>query len=891
MKTRRLLFTVTLALGLTLALLWALGGNSPYVRAATFQVTNTASSGPGSLRQAMLDAGSNPGADTITFVSGLGGTIVLTAPLPTISELLTINGPGTQLAVSGNDTYRIFNIQGNPIVIITAITLRDGSADNGGGIWSSGRLHLRGVQLMDNTASGMGGGLYIAGGTATLSGTHVLNNAAPIGGGLYISHSTSTKLNNGTQVLSNTASQHGGGVYIASADVTLEMTGGAISNNTASLNGGGLYVQLGSATLDGTQVTNNRVSESGGGIYVDEDGAMLEVKNGAVNGNRASEGGGIYVYAGTAILRSAQVNLNYAGFEEAGAGGGLLIWNGAAFLHETQVATNSTVMLGGGVYVGNEGATLDMVGGEIRNNSTEDGGGLYIYSGAATLTGTQMLSNRAYSVGGAVYVDRANATLTISAGEINDNESDYGGGVYVNYGRATLNETHVLSNTVDQTGGGMYVDYGSVTLNETQVRDNHADVGGGLCLDSGSATLNITGGAINTNHALWYGGGLYIRQGDATLNGTQLLDNVVYGVDDFAPGGGIYISGGGATLGDTQIVANGTDEGSAIYQAGGTITPTTPLTITGNIYLYDGLFAGSSHDLRIEGALALAGGNFYAPYEPNVFVLTGAYVHTGGTYHQTKDVNGSSDVSFPKEGGLIINANAQDLGSTHVADTANVTCAGITPGNAVKHCYLITPTISTGRDATITFYYRSDEIPAGQSCAAMEAYRWTGAWNAMLTRDTSYGTDGRMCGSNPYSIRVVDVDVFSPFVIHEPKPADISVVPTTTLDFGDQVVDAGPTAPQTVLITNEGDFDLHITSVTLSGASGEFNLVDSGETTLPFGSTRTIQITFDPTSVGTKVALLRIESDDSDEPTVEVGLSGRGIIGYKVFLPLVLRGS
>jgi hypothetical protein len=60
----------------------------------------------------------------------------------------------------------------------------------------------------------------------------------------------------------------------------------------------------------------------------------------------------------------------------------------------------------------------------------------------------------------------------------------------------------------------------------------------------------------------------------------------------------------------------------------------------------------------------------------------------------------------------------------------------------------------------------------------------------MLTRDPSYGTDGRLCGSNPQSIRVMDVDAFSPFAIHQPMPADILVVPTA-LDFDEQAVAAG----------------------------------------------------------------------------------------------------
>jgi hypothetical protein len=62
---------------------------------AVYTVTTTANSGPGSLRQAILDANANPGADTITFAIGAAGsqqTIQPTAALPTITGPVTIDG-------------------------------------------------------------------------------------------------------------------------------------------------------------------------------------------------------------------------------------------------------------------------------------------------------------------------------------------------------------------------------------------------------------------------------------------------------------------------------------------------------------------------------------------------------------------------------------------------------------------------------------------------------------------------------------------------------------------------------------------------------------------------------------------------------------------------------
>jgi hypothetical protein len=60
----------------------------------TYTVTSAADAGAGSLRQAILDANANPGADVIHFNIAGGGvqTIALASSLPTISEALTIDG-------------------------------------------------------------------------------------------------------------------------------------------------------------------------------------------------------------------------------------------------------------------------------------------------------------------------------------------------------------------------------------------------------------------------------------------------------------------------------------------------------------------------------------------------------------------------------------------------------------------------------------------------------------------------------------------------------------------------------------------------------------------------------------------------------------------------------
>src|SRR5258708_1101639 len=69
----------------------------------TFTVTNTNDSGPGSLRQAILDANAHAGADMIVFtIPGAGvNTIAPASALPTITDPVTIDGT-TQPGFAGS---------------------------------------------------------------------------------------------------------------------------------------------------------------------------------------------------------------------------------------------------------------------------------------------------------------------------------------------------------------------------------------------------------------------------------------------------------------------------------------------------------------------------------------------------------------------------------------------------------------------------------------------------------------------------------------------------------------------------------------------------------------------------------------------------------------------
>ncbi|TET54930.1 MAG: hypothetical protein E3J64_01095, partial [Anaerolineales bacterium] len=252
MRTMKLLAPCVVGLGLTLACLCLLSAGSLRVaRAATFTVTNTNPSGTGSLWQAIVNANASGGHDTIDFGGSVSGTIVLTDSLPTVSDDLSISGPGASvLSISGDNAYQVLDIGSGTAVTISGVTIRDGNAAFGGGIYSLGTLLLVDTEIVSNAAD-YGGGVYVDEGSVVLSGGQILGNtAADRGGGVFVDDGSATL--SGAQVVSNTATNSGGGIYVDQGSATL--SGGQIVSNTA-VRGGGVCVWSAGAAFTQTGVS------------------------------------------------------------------------------------------------------------------------------------------------------------------------------------------------------------------------------------------------------------------------------------------------------------------------------------------------------------------------------------------------------------------------------------------------------------------------------------------------------------------------------------------------------------------------------------------------------------------------------------------------------------
>ena len=263
-------------------------------------VTNTNSSGAGSLRQALLAANnaaslSNP---TLTFAgAGAAGTIGLEATLPAIARDMVIDGPGAaSLTIQPNDgqAFRLFTVNNGINTTIRGLTLANGSVTNGNGgaiLNEGGNLTLEN-SVITNSRAVLGGGIYHDSGTLTLRNTTVSNNQANgvgggAGGGLAIGTGT-VNLFEGTRFANNVAESGGGGVFNSGG--TLNITGTAtnrvnvVGNNTSGPGGGLLNSGTATTTVNFANFQNNRASNIiGGGGAIFNSGGSLSVGNSLFN--------------------------------------------------------------------------------------------------------------------------------------------------------------------------------------------------------------------------------------------------------------------------------------------------------------------------------------------------------------------------------------------------------------------------------------------------------------------------------------------------------------------------------------------------------------------------------------------------------------------------------
>ncbi|GEM_PF-5407411 len=339
---------------------------------------------------------------------------------------------GTEMGSGGgiyvyNTTLQIENCE---IKDNTASTTN--SEGRGGGIYFySGKLTIKGDEAQDlssykmiisgnkattNDASGIGGGLYVNGGENdyTISSANISENLACLGGGIY-SYARSFVMD-GCLVNNNTASSSdgapaGGGLYLQTSDIKKEfkILNTKIRDNNAlgtQSQGGGIYHKSGALEINEKSVIEGNAATEGGGLYISSGGNPTRIIDTRIVGNQndasgvKTTGGGIYNSDRGLYIKNCILSENTANGNEESKGGGIYsnvtsTGRDVTFVNSL-ISKNETQGYGGGIYNnGNSDFILlnTTVAGNIAGSEMNNGFGLFDNKNAIILKNSIIWGN------------------------------------------------------------------------------------------------------------------------------------------------------------------------------------------------------------------------------------------------------------------------------------------------------------------------------------------------------------------------------------------------------------------------------------------------------------------------------------------------------------------
>jgi len=502
-------------------------GSAPIV------VTNTSDSGPGSLRQAILDANT----------AGPGSTIVF-------------NVPTTDPGFNG----QWFTIA--PVSPLPALVADDTTVDGASQTAFSGDTNTSGPEiLIDGRTQGRGGGLQIRSSFDLVDGLTVSGFPGGPGPGIVLAAGRGSALRGdyvGTDPTGEVAVPNAGiGIDVNGAD------GSVISDDLISGNGGdGIHINVG----NGTQIQGDEIgTDATGSAALPNGGAGVGVQGGVVSDTLI--GGGIpstrnvisgNIVSGVSINGGADgtvVEGNYIGTNAAGTAA---IGNAPNNCHCDP--TNGGVSIAG---PGNGPSSIMIDGNVISGNDAADIA--LVNTGAAAIT-----------VEGNLVGTNAGGTQRLSGGGV---------ALFANVSHALIGGTTVAARNVI---GDIFVGVGSIgtVISGNFIGSNAAGSAmlpneqQGIGLAPGSVNTMIGGTAAGAGNLIVSGHGWAAVAVSPTVAGTTIQGNLV-GTDAsgthaiasaFGTGGGINVQGDGTLIGGTMPGAANTiafNGGNAVEVDGG----------------------------------------------------------------------------------------------------------------------------------------------------------------------------------------------------------------------------------------------------------------------------------------------------------------------------------
>lgn len=210
--------------------------------------------------------------------------------------------------INGNSSGSVVSFENgeDSSAVIAGFTLRNGLAENGGGIY----CFYSAPTIMDNfisenTAISEGGGVFCFFSNPVIKYNIILDNSAISGGGIDCRYSS--PVISGNRLIRNEVSWEGGGIFCRDNSMPT-IQGNEIRENLAD-DGGGILCRYSDPSISNTVISSNSADRGGGLFFVGSDPAVVNV---VIAGNIAEFGGGIFSLNSTPLVTNTIAWYNVA---------------------------------------------------------------------------------------------------------------------------------------------------------------------------------------------------------------------------------------------------------------------------------------------------------------------------------------------------------------------------------------------------------------------------------------------------------------------------------------------------------------------------------------------------------------------------------------------------
>lgn len=533
----------------------------------------------------------------------------------------------------------------------------------------------------------------------------------------------------------------------------IDGNGSSVASTTAAIT----LAELGTLNFyQGSSLVNNSSSSQGAGIYMNSD-SVLNINGGKIMSHTStSDGGGIYNDMGTINMSAGFVSSNTSNLK----GGGVYNNSGIINISGGELSSNYGKTLGGGIYNIGSGSEVNISqDAQIKLNSSNAGGALYVNSGTVNISGGLISQNFSYNKrgasattgGGGGAVAAASATINMTGGVI---DSNY---VYNNLGDGF---GLVIYGTLTMSGAA------AITNNDVYLARNRTIVVTGELSSSGTVAT-ITPYTYTTSTIVLSGSamGIGYTKFEVTPNGSTawnvnssgyLMDSEIVNVASLSKFGAYSVEY--VSVAQAVAAVGADEEGIITIIADNYINET--ITVKGNVTILSetdfsftsrrsGSFTGTLFEVQSGATLSFGytnmevlGGDVSADSTGGEYILDGGYTYSGAagtaminvkaggelyTYDDFILENSKSTSSgtiivageMHMYGGTIKNNIAINGGAINVAYSGKVTLyGGAITGNSVVDGGLGKAIYSAGtliRAANVYEYYQNEEIVAAQN--------------------------------------------------------------------------------------------------------------------------------------------------------------------------------